>query len=299
MTNQLNIKYLVKGMRVQDKAKLLFAHWDKKAEASDHKGILSPEEEKALIDDAQDLRQITELNRLNKLYNLANFIVLDIQTSYKNFRFAEMKMLSVLIGIILVGEERDILERIIYDLAVQNTDKKLEEIEFQKEVDQKAIKLRKKYKVGEGMAVDFDYLEPSLRNESYYSTGIGPQSEPNKFIQKTFMLVISEIKDFKIKTYQYEYVVSKAGIELLSGMQKETIEGFKTEINNFVCLDGYLGMIKAYGVFAEKGYIKTTDLSEPGFLDAIKDIEKATNLNNKNFEDARKEIDNAEFKYQE
>lgn len=299
MTNQLNIKNLAKGMRVEDKAKLLFAHRDKRAETPDHKGILSPEEEKALIDDAQDLHQISELNRLNRLYNMLNFIILDIQTSYKNFRLAEMRMLGVLLGIILAGEERDVSDRIIYDLAVRDTDEKLEEKEFQEEVDRKAVELRKKYGVGQGMVADFDYFATSLRNESYFSTKISTQSEPNKNLQKAFMGVIGEIKDFKRRVYQYEYIVSKAGMELLSEKQKGIVEGFKKEINSFLGLGGYLGMVKVYGVFADKGFIRTTDLNEPEFLNSVKDMERATKLSEKDLEDARKEIDDLESKYQE
>src|SRR3990167_11129923 len=141
----LNIKTLAKGMRVEDKAKLLFADRNKRAETSGQEGLLTPEEEKAIVQDAQDLNQISELNRLSRLYNIASYIMLDIQTAYLHFELAEGKVIAVLTGMIIAGEADDALSHAIHDLAYLGyTDKQLDEKKFQLEIDKKASKLREK-----------------------------------------------------------------------------------------------------------------------------------------------------------
>ena len=295
MKKQLNIKALAKGMRVEDKAKLLFADRNKKAETSGREGLLTSEEEKALIDDAQDLHQINELNRLNRLYNLASFIFLDIQTAYLHFRLAEGRLLTIITGVVLVGESSDVLSRTIYDLAVKGcSEKQLEEKKFQEEVDEKAAELRKEYKVS-GLSKVYDYFEPSLGGGSYFSTKPKAEvSQPNKLLQKAFMRTLEEIKAYEKQMFQWQYIESKADIDLLGGRERKIIDGFSKEVDDFIDLDGYLGLIKMYAEFSDKGLLKVKQLEEPKFIDAVKDMKKATSLRKKEKEKARIEMDNIE-----
>ncbi len=292
MKKQLNIKTLAKGMRVQDKAKLLFADRNKRAETSGREGLLTSEEEKAIIDDAQNLHQISELNRLNKLFNVSSLIFLDIQTAYLHFRLAEGRVVTILTGMTLVGRASDVLSQVIYDLASQGySDKQLEKHEFQKKVDQKATELNKKYKIKGGLADIYDYFKPSSRDGSYFSTEIKTKSEPNPLLQKAFIQTIREVKAFKKQVYQCDHVAQKAEMELLSDREKEIIKGFKKEIDNLINLEGHLGLVKMYGAFADKGFIRTTKLSEPKFLETVKNMEKATQLTREEKEKATVEID--------
>lgn len=292
MNKNLNIKTLAKGMRVEDKAKLLFADRNKRAETSGKEGVLTPDEEKAIIEDAQDLRQIPELNRLNRLYNACTYLVLDIQTAFLNFQLANERVLTVLTAMILVGEASDSLGDTIYALATAGySEEQLEDKKFQKEVDQKADEYRKKYKSTDLTKI-YDYFEPSLRESSYFSTKTEELSQPNKLLQRTFMETIRRVKQFRKQVYCSKYVETKAGIELLSERDRQTIDRFTKEVDEFVNLESYLGLIKMYADFADNGVLKNEGLIEPKFIDAIKDMKKATRLGKKGRANAEIEIDN-------
>lgn len=297
MKKQLNIKGLAKGMRVEDKAMLIFADRNKRGETSGREGLLTPDEEKALIEDAQDLHQINELNRLNRLYNFSVFMMLDIQTAYLNFRLAEGRLLTILTAMILVGEGSDAFNWAIYDLASQGyKDGELEDKKLQEEIDKKAKELRKKYKATDGLSKIYDYFEPSLRDSGYFSTGDDVMSQPNPLLQQALMQVVAEIKAFNKQIYQREYVEVKAGMGLMSERDKTKIDSYSNEINEFTSLEGCWGLIRMYPEFADKRLIRTEDLAEPKFLETVKDMGKATKLSEKEKEKAQLEIDNVESK---
>jgi len=291
MNMNLNIKTLAKGMRVEDKAKLLFADRNKRGETSGKEGLLTPDEEKAIIDDAQDLHQITELNRLNKLFNMSSFLMLDIQTAYLHFKLAEGRLLNMLTGMILVGEGSDALGNAIYDLSSNGySQEQLEDEKFQVEVDKKAEEFRKKYKRN-GLTEIYDYFDPSVGDGSYFDTKTEVLSQPNPLLQRAFMMVIQEIKKFRKQIYNIEYIETKARIDLLSERDKRTLESFTNEIDDFVNLKDHLGLIKMFADFADKGMLKRDGLSEPKFLEAIKNMSKATRLSKKAKIKAESEIE--------
>lgn len=293
----INIKTLAKGMRVEDKAKLLFADRNKRAETSGKEGLLTPDEEKAIIEDAQDLRQIAELNRLNRLYNTASCLLLDIQTAFLNFELANERVLTVLTAMILVGEATDALGDTIYALATAGySEEQLEDEKIQKEVDQKANEFRKKYKCADLTKI-YDYFEPSLRESSYFSTKTEELSQPNPLLQRAFMETVKRVKQFRKQVYSSKYVESKAGIELLSERDRKIIDGFIKEIDEFVNLESYLGLIKMYADFADKSMLKTEGLIEPKFIEAIKDMKKATRLGKKGRAKAEAEIEDVIYKH--
>lgn len=281
MTKNLNIKTLAKGMRVEDKAKLLFADRNKRAETKGKEGLLTPDEEKALVEDAQNLHQINELNKLNRLYNTASFLILDIQTAYLNFKLAEGKLLTILTGMILVGEANDTLENVMCELTTQGYSKEqLEDKQFQDEVENKAQEYLKKYR-SNGLTKIYDYFEPGLRNSNYFSTKSEMLSEPNLILQKIFMSVIAEVRRFKKQVYYCDYVEAKAKIPLLSERDRYTVESFTQDVNSFVNLDGHLSLIQMYADFADKGMLKSEGLTEPKFIETIKNMNKATRLGRK------------------
>jgi len=291
MKKSLNIKTLAKGMRVEDKAKLLFADRNKRAETSGKEGLLTPDEERVLIEDAQDLHQIRELNRLNRLYNIASMMFLDMQTACLNFRLAEGLLTGILTGMILVGEADDVLGQAIYEMASKDySEKQLDEKEVQEKVDKKASELRSIYKRGSFSEI-FDYFEPSLRGESYFSVKKQIKSQPNKLLQKAFMRTLREVKAYKKQVYQWQYIESKAGIDLLGDRETKIIDGYTKDADDFVKLDGHLRLIRMYAEFTDKGLLKVKELEEPKFIITVKNIEKACRLTKKEKAKAESEIE--------
>lgn len=299
MVNTLNIKTLAKGMRVEDKAKLIFADRNKRAETSGKEGLLTPEEEKALIEDAQDLNQIKELNRLNTLYRLASFMYLDIQTACMQFQLSERLLTTVLTGLVLVGEANDALNAAVFELTTKGyDDKQLEDKEVQDAIDKKANDFRKNFKRG-GLSKNYDYFEPHLREGSYFSTDPGSEtSQPNTLLQMAFMKTIRDAKGFKKQVFQWKYVESKAGFDLLGERERERIDGFIEEINQFINLEGPLCLVTLYVEFLDKGLLKYTNIQEPKFITSVRDMKKVTRLGKNTKEIARKEIDEAINKHQ-
>jgi len=280
-------------MGVEDKAKLMFADRDKRAETQNEEWILTPDEEDALVRDARELHQISELNRLNRLYNAVNLMALDIQTAYLNFLLAEGKLEGILATIIFVSEGKDKLQRVIRDWVFEGyTDEQLENRETQNKVNQKAEELRKKYEVESTTTNEFDYFSPPLREQSCFSVDTleGLSLEPNQHLQKLFMEVVKRTKEYKKQVYICEYLSQKAGFELLSDRQKETIEKYDTDINNFINLVAPSSFVKIYSNLASKELIKTANLTEPKFLDSLQDMAVATSLSEQEHQEAQKEI---------
>jgi hypothetical protein len=290
---QLNIKYLAKGMRVEDKAKLMFADRDRRAETQNKEWILTPDEEDALVRDAQELHQINELNKLNRLYNASNFMVLDIQTAYLNFLLAEEKLDGILATIIFVNEGKNKLQRVIRDLAFQGyTDEQLEGKETQNKIDQKAEELRKKYDAESNSINDFDYFSSPLREQSCFSVGTleDLSVEPNQHLQRHFMETVRRAKEYKRQVYMCRFLSQKAGFELLSDKGIQSMEGFDKVITEFESLESPFSFIKIYSNLADKGLIKPTDLAEPKFMESVKDVTKAINLSEPEQQEAQNEI---------
>lgn len=214
-----------------------------------------------------------------------------------HFKIADGRLLTVLTGMIVAGENRDALNWVIYDLASGDfKDEKLDEKMFQRKVDKKAKRLRKKY-MTKGLSEIYDYFEPSLRESSYFSTNGEEFSQPNPLLQKAFMQTVREVKRFNKQIYMRDYIESKAGMKLMSEKDIEKIDSFAKEINEFVGLEGHLALLGMYAEFADKGMLRSDNLSEPGFLKSIKDMRKATRITKKVKEKAEKEIEDALHKH--
>jgi hypothetical protein len=193
---------------------------------------------------------------------------------------------------ILVGEASDALGNAIYDLSVSGySEEQLEDKKYQDEVDERAEEYEKKYKKN-GLTKIYDYFEPPLR-EGYFSTKTEKLSQPNPLLQRAFMMVTAEIKRFRKQVYNCEYIEAKARIDLLSDRDRLIIQNFTKEIEDFVKLEGHLGLIQMYSDFAEKGMLKSDGLNEPKFLETIKNMHKATRLSKKAKLKAQEEIERA------
>jgi len=104
------------------------------------------------------------------------------------------------------------------------------------------------------------------------------------------MEVIKRIKQYKRQVYMCRQLSHMAGFELLSDKQKEAIEDFDKDINEFVNLESHFSIIKIYSNLAEKELMKTTNLTEPKFLESLKDMTAATNLGDQEQQETEGEI---------
>jgi len=216
---------------------------------------------------------------------------LDMQTACLNFRLAEGVLTRILTGMILVGEADDAMGQVIYEMASKGySEKQLDEKEVQKKVDKKASGLRSRYKRG-GLSKIFDYFEPSLREDSYFSVNKQIKSQPNKLLQKAFMRTLRDAKAYKKQVYQWKYIESKAGIDLLGDRERKIIDGYTKDVDDFIKLDGHLRLIKMYAEFTDKGLLKIKKLEEPRYISAVKDMEKACRLTKKEKTKAESEIE--------
>ncbi len=267
-------------MSLQDKAKLLFADRNKKADTAGLERLLTPEEEEAIIKDAQKNNQIAELNRLSRLFNVASLLTLDIQTAYLSFSSALWKLHGIIMAMSVKSRADDIIGQMIYDLA---TSKEKDE----KKRDELSKELEKKYRNTEVFKM-YDHFTPAY---SLDEPKVKTAPEPNIYLQLTFINAVERLKDFRRIIYQLNYVVKLAGIDFLGDKEKKKIKEYEKELEDFIKLDGLLGVIRLYRAFADKKLMRTANLTQPTFLDVIKDIEKAIQLTHEEIQKAEAQIE--------
>ena len=77
----LNLQKLSKGMNLNDKMKLLFEDTNHTAVSQGKETLLTPQERDSIIEDARRNDELREIRRVNELYILSNYIVIDIELS--------------------------------------------------------------------------------------------------------------------------------------------------------------------------------------------------------------------------
>ena len=269
MAKTLDIKRLVKGMSLQDKAKILFADRNKKAETSGFERLLTPEEEDAIIEDARKYNQIGELNKLNDFYLMANLLLADIQTAYLNFWLSEYKLEQILTAIFVGERAKDVLYQIIYDFA--------------KGDKEKAKELEKKY-------IDELYLKTFL--SKHLTSFWDKDSEVNMGLQRHLIDAIERLKKYKKIRYQLDYVVNeRASIDFLSDKQKQNLKEHDNALKRFVDFGETLAPLKMLkDVFIEHKTIGDLKVSQE-FFNIVKNTNKAVRTTIKDKEEAREQID--------
>lgn len=299
MAKKLDIKKLAKDMSLQDKAKILFADRNKRAETSGLEKLLTPEEEDAIIKDAREHNQIDEINRLDELYKIANLLLLDIQTQYLNFAIAETKVVGFLGTIASTTLTDDIINKLVYDL-----------VKDEKKREKTLKELKEKYFYNKGVFGHFGIFTPAFSDDP-------KKRVPNIHLQRTIIEAVERIKKFKEVRYQLDYVVDEvAGIDFLSDKQREDLKEYEKKLKNFTLLDNEFKILQIYKDFAEKKLFRT-EVKEPSeikefikketrktglehftagdllkmFLEAVKDINKAVELTAEDKKKAREQID--------
>lgn len=270
MTKDLDFKRLSKDMSLQDKAKILFADIGKRAEGFGR--LLTPGEKQAIVEDAVKNKQMEELNRLKKTYDLGTLLIIEARVAFLNFKLALSVLSAFLIAITIKTTNDNIINQIIYDLAVS---KETDEEKTNKLFNE----LDKKYKDNKTLN-QYDLFTPPLINpDDYLKTSPNMLPEPNIFLQEALMETVNKLKEYKLIRYQLEYVVKNLmGIDFLSDGQKQRLVEHDKVIAGFIGLDEVFAIIKVFSDFEEKAIIRTTSLAEPKFLETIKDINKAVEL---------------------
>ena len=85
MTTTLNLKKLIVGTRVEDKAKLCFADRLKRADSNGKEWVLTPQEREAIYEDARKNHQMPQLNTLINQYNVVIFMWSGIGRDFQSF----------------------------------------------------------------------------------------------------------------------------------------------------------------------------------------------------------------------
>lgn len=249
---QLDLKKLSKNMGVNDKMRLLFQDSNRQAETSGKESVLTPQERKVIIEDAQNTGEIREIIKVHKLYIMATFIEIDLEIALLNLQLMITNIEKILIRILYKGELEDITGKISYHTSKES---KIQEVIEKCLTDNVLLK-------------DSNFFNPTENNNIL---------EPNQDIQKVFMIAFQHAKKLKNKLHDMFYVTSKAPIDFLAEYTKKTIKESEEVLATFTNLDSTL---KPLGIYRDFGQVfsNSTNLIEPHFLEVIKDLEKNLEL---------------------
>lgn len=270
MTVIFNIGEPTKEMSLEDKARILFADRNKQSETSGLERLLTPKEEIAILEDATKKGQIEELNKLNSLYFMANFLLSDIQTAYLNFWLAEYKLEQILTTIFIIERGKDIL--------YQNID------ELTKGDKEKGKELVRRY-------MDQFYSGTYLSEE--LTSFLNDNGEVNRELQRYLINAVKRFKEYRKIRYQLDYVVNeKTGINFLGNQQKQDLKKHDNSLKAFINSEGALTPLKRFGdVFLKHGAREDLETNQE-FFRIVGDINKAVEITAEDKKEAKEQINN-------
>lgn len=269
---QLDLKKLSKGMHIKDKMKLLFEDMNRQAETAGKESILTPQERDAIIADARKTGEITEIRRINELYKTVMLVSIDMEIVQLGLYLAISHLEKTLMGVMLKGTTEEIINQMIFDFVSQ-------EKKTVTEIDKKVNELRIKYRVDSVLFKGFDFFNPPLENNSFFSSDLkSAVREPNLDIQKSFIVSLYHARKLKKKLYEISYVLKKAPIDFLPESTKKLIKESQELLSIFTNLDSSLRPLRIYRDF---GLLLSNNAkpSEPKFFEIIQDINKSVELN--------------------
>lgn len=255
-------------MNIRDKMRLLFEDMNRQAETAGKEFVLTPQERKAIVDDARITGEITELRRVNELYRTSTFISIDMEITELFLYLSISQLEKTLIGILLKGATEDIIGEMIYDLVRQQGVPS-------EEINKQMNELRVKYKVDNVLFRGFDLFFQGTANISLDVTSEFLQ--PNPDIQKSFIAAFRHAKKLKKKLYEMAYVIKKSPIDFLPESTKKLIKDSEDLLSLFTNLDSSLKPFRIYRDFGME-ISKNTQLSVPQFFEIIQDISKSIDL---------------------
>ena len=280
----LDLKKLSKGMNIHDKMKLLFEDSNKQAETDGKEHILTAQERDAIVEDARKSGEIREIRRVNELYLLSNFISIDVEIAQLVFLLSITSLEKSLMGIMLKGAAEEIIGEMIYDLAKQGNAKP-------SNIDMKSEELRKKYRVDSVLFKGFDFFDAPIEDDSSFPVGLKNDNlQPNPDIQRFFIVSYMHAKKLKKKLFEMEYVIKKAPIDFLPQRHKDLIIESEEVLLSFTNLDHTLRPLRIYKDYGE-AFINMAKLSNPEFIDIIKNLPTKLELTDDDKEELEVRID--------
>jgi hypothetical protein len=281
---QLDLKKLSKGMSVKDKMRLLFQDMNRQAETAGKESVLTPQERKAIVDDARNTGEIIQIRKVNELYLAAMFISIDMEITQLQLLLSMGQLEKTLTGIILKGATEEIIGEMVYDLASQDENTPTE-------LENKIKELRIKYKVDNILFKGFDFFNPIEDNEGASLTEFDTNVlVPNQNIQKSFINSFYLAKKLKRKLYEMSYVLGKTPIDFLLSSTKDLIKDSEELLIYFTNLNETFKPLRIYRDFGQE-FSKNTNLVEPKFFEIIQDIEKNLELSIEDKEKLESSID--------
>lgn len=253
-------------MSVKDKARILFADY---VEQREHRPrILTPDEEEMIVENARKNNQISELNRLTELFNIANILLIDIELAYWKFRSAQGRLHSTIMTIYLSELAKDKLYELLFDST--NNKQKIAELE----------------------AKHIKKLEGLFKISSFIERETG-KFEPNILLQKTLLDTAEQAKEYNKKIYQLDYITFEAGFKLISDEDQKHLKDTEKDIREFVNLEGIFLFLQVCKEFKKQKIFTSTDRTDNlrKFFEILNDTNKATELTKKDKLKAKRQMD--------
>lgn len=280
----LDLKKLSKGMNIQDKMRLLFEDSNKQAETDGKEHILTVHERDAIVEDARKSGEIREIRRVNELYLLSNFISIDMEIANLALLLSITSLEKSLMGIMLKGAAEEIVGEMIYDLVKQDNT-------APSAFNKKSEELRKKYRVDSVLFKGFDFFDAPIKNDGSFPDGLKNENlQPNPDIQRFFIVSYMHAKKLKKKLFEMEYVIKKAPIDFIPQWNKNLMKDSEEVLSSFSNLDQTLRPLRIYRDYGE-AFINLAKLSNPEFLDIIKNLPVKIVLTDNEKEELRDRID--------
>ena len=269
---QLDLKKLSKGMNIKDKLNFLFEDMNRQAETAGKESVLTPQERKAIIDDARSTKKIMEIRRVYRLSREAMLISIDMEISELLLFLSISHLEKTLMGITLKGVSEDIIGHIVYYLARQNGNNIVG-------IDAEVKNLYAKYKVDSILFRGFDFFNHPENNDNGIPKEENDDSfEPNRDIKKAFMASLSHARKLKTKLFAMDYVLKKSPIDFLPESTKSLIKECEEILFLFVNLDATIKPMRVYRDYGLR-MTKTTNQDSLVFFEKIQDIEKQIVMN--------------------
>lgn len=257
-------------MSFTDKVKLLFADWNLRKETHGEQNLITLQEEKAITEDMRKRHEIDQYNQLIDLYNMSNFLMIDIQTAILCLKLSIEKAHGLALAIILHGQSIDQLESLFFTISSSER------------TSRRDLEETIKTNTWHGL---LSLFQPHDEEKALDTR------EPNHHIQMLFEKLVRSNKVLRKKLYSLEYIVEKAQIDFLNKDHQELIVESKEQLKYVEDLDGFLSILTVYKKHYELGLIQKENFAHPIFLELIVDHKNVLPLTDQEKNEVELEID--------
>ena len=257
--------------------RLLFEDMNRRSETAGKEFVLTPQERKAIVDDARNTGEMTEIRRVNELYRTAMFISIDMEIAQLCLCLSISQLEKILVGIMCKDAAEDIVGRILYDSTQQHK-------QTSGSIENQIEKLWIQHRAESKQLNDFD-LFSQLVTEDHQQ-----MFEPNQKIQLLFMATFIHAKKLKKKLHELSYVVEKAPIDFLPQYAKKLRKESEDILTAFSDLDKTLRPLRVYRDYGVK-FAPNAQLIEPQFFEVIQVVNKQLELSADDKNELERKID--------